>query len=691
MSADGTPLGDNTPIPSATPSPPLTPQFTQGRATDTQYDTGDLEAFRREWQAEVTRRREADQGAVAGPSTLPPPRRREPSEQEEHRQSSHRNDRGSDDDEEARPHSPSRTRHLLQLAEEQRKVEAAEGASSAPSGISLAPQQRVSHDAPANGNAGTQAQMKAAVKAYATAAENERRGNLDEALLYYRKAFRLDSSADRLYERAYALLKESDDRAYAQLSAKGPLSASAAQIKSSNKQRDALLASPEVVELIRKATDFDDVRVERIDLAKAEQKRQEAAAVADGKPKQTNGLQQSPRSPRQQKIVSKQSGHDEGAAGPDGIDDRLDRIIQRAAEEAVADGRDLFNVSFASLPSLVSSRTSQKQEQAEDEAEDSEQVQGISEKLEQVSIRERDGQKQEEDLPPPLIAMLPDELLIYICSIVVEPRGKQGAKIKPPRELAQPTPGAVNGTTKQAAKDSAKSQPTKSLTKGEDAASSQQSTTSAPSSRKGPVGIGMVLAGPDWQSLEILARVCWKWRLITQASSLWKLILRETYLEPQLPLQSFYNSKIHSSDNQLSIPRSLFIHQPRLRMTGCYLSACHYSRPGLSVDNAWVRVIHLVEFYRSIRFLPDGRVLTLLTTDNPKETVGKMWTNYPGKGFAVGRWRVELEEDEVEEEGHEAEKTQEGAAGIDDSGPPKQKRRGPLPPARVILDDLRGE
>jgi F-box protein 9 len=58
-------------------------------------------------------------------------------------------------------------------------------------------------------------------------------------------------------------------------------------------------------------------------------------------------------------------------------------------------------------------------------------------------------------------------------------------------------------------------------------------------------------------------------------------------------------------------------------------------------ENVWVRVVHVVEFYRSLRFLPDGRTLSLLTTDAPSQTIRKMEPNLRGvKGFAIGKWTL---------------------------------------------------
>lgn len=57
-------------------------------------------------------------------------------------------------------------------------------------------------------------------------------------------------------------------------------------------------------------------------------------------------------------------------------------------------------------------------------------------------------------------------------------------------------------------------------------------------------------------------------------------------------------------------------------------------------SNVWIRVVHLVEYYRSIRFLPDGRALSLLTTEVPADTVRHMEPSFKSKGFSIGKWEL---------------------------------------------------
>lgn len=438
--------------------------------------------------------------------------------------------------------------------------------------------------------------------------------------------------------------------------------------------KDAMLASPEVAQMVLRATDFDDYRVLAIEKANAEKKA--APPPLPHQPHQTLGAQ----SLREDTESTSER-------------DDLDDIILRAAQTEV-EGRDLHRVSFTSPPSLLSAGPAPA-------SRDSTSVDDVSRQMEQSHLTTTDAhagdhesqqaQQEEKPSPPPPIARLPDDILAYICDLIVEPKGRRCAKIRPPRpepasQLTQHGRQQQQTSTKGSAKPTSKakapadtahqhhedhsSQPDKSASTV--ATSHPAANPTTPSRAAGALGVGIVIAGPDWQSLEMLGRVCWKWRLITRSNAAWRRILDETYYAPQLSLPSPASRTLQ--------PRLKFIHHPRLRLTGCYIAACHYSRQGLSVDNAWVRVIHLVEFYRSIRFLPDGRVLTLLTTDQPKETVGKMHAANADKGFAVGRWRVEWPPSSDSD-------------GSDDSGGDVSTRQNHHrhQGARVIIDDLKGE
>lgn len=80
----------------------------------------------------------------------------------------------------------------------------------------------------------------------------------------------------------------------------------------------------------------------------------------------------------------------------------------------------------------------------------------------------------------------------------------------------------------------------------------------------------------------------------------------------------------------LEIPRPLsswsevFQSYPRIRFTGIYISTVNYTRAGAtsSFQNlSWNSPIHIVTYYRYLRFYPDGTVVSLLSTTEPVDVV----------------------------------------------------------------------
>jgi F-box protein 9 len=67
----------------------------------------------------------------------------------------------------------------------------------------------------------------------------------------------------------------------------------------------------------------------------------------------------------------------------------------------------------------------------------------------------------------------------------------------------------------------------------------------------------------------------------------------------------------------------MFRQRPRLRFGGCYISTVNYIRPGQasSMQPTWTNPVHIVTYYRYLRFFRDGSVLSLLTTTEPTDVV----------------------------------------------------------------------
>lgn len=99
--------------------------------------------------------------------------------------------------------------------------------------------------------------------------------------------------------------------------------------------------------------------------------------------------------------------------------------------------------------------------------------------------------------------------------------------------------------------------------------------------------------------------------------------------------------------------RTLFQRRPRIRFNGCYISTVNYTRPGQASPTSvtWNSPIHIVTYYRYLRFLRDGTCISLLSTSEPQDVVPYMYTEHmhkshgalpsaPMKDALLGRWRL---------------------------------------------------
>ena len=69
--------------------------------------------------------------------------------------------------------------------------------------------------------------------------------------------------------------------------------------------------------------------------------------------------------------------------------------------------------------------------------------------------------------------------------------------------------------------------------------------------------------------------------------------------------------------------RQMFRSRPRIRFNGCYISTVNYTRAGGTFSNTltWGAPVHLVTYFRYLRFFRDGTVISLLTTSEPADVV----------------------------------------------------------------------
>ncbi|CAG8548149.1 208_t:CDS:2 [Funneliformis caledonium] len=154
-----------------------------------------------------------------------------------------------------------------------------------------------------------------------------------------------------------------------------------------------------------------------------------------------------------------------------------------------------------------------------------------------------------------------------------------------------------------------------------------------------------LIARGDVTSLERFALACKKFFLLSREVSLWRYLCEKAYRNNYLSLDASnslleeYVKLYYHSDW-----RKMYIERPRIRLDGIYIAICNYLRPGSS-ENAWNRPIHLVTYYRYIRFYSDGSCIALMTTNEPINVVKNFGPNCKSKNFMKGKW--ELSDDHI--------------------------------------------
>ncbi|KAM4729911.1 F-box only protein 9 isoform 1-T1 [Anableps anableps] len=92
--------------------------------------------------------------------------------------------------------------------------------------------------------------------------------------------------------------------------------------------------------------------------------------------------------------------------------------------------------------------------------------------------------------------------------------------------------------------------------------------------------------------------------------------------------------------------REMFLQRPRVRFDGVYISKTSYIRQGEESLDGFYRAWHHVEYYRYLRFFPDGFVLMLTTPEDPLSVVPRLRTkNIRMDSVLLGHFRLSQETD----------------------------------------------
>ncbi|KAL2739689.1 F-box only protein 9 [Vespula maculifrons] len=135
----------------------------------------------------------------------------------------------------------------------------------------------------------------------------------------------------------------------------------------------------------------------------------------------------------------------------------------------------------------------------------------------------------------------------------------------------------------------------------------------------------------DLRSLEMFSRVCRGFYISARDPEIWRLACIKVWGVNCGTYEPKYQSW-----------RDMYVQRPRLRYNGCYISKTSYIRHGEnSFQDQFYKHWHLVEYFRYLRFFPEGRVLMLTSTDEAQTSVNCLKNRIPrNSSVLIGHYRL---------------------------------------------------
>ncbi|XP_049549497.1 F-box only protein 9 isoform X2 [Orcinus orca] len=133
----------------------------------------------------------------------------------------------------------------------------------------------------------------------------------------------------------------------------------------------------------------------------------------------------------------------------------------------------------------------------------------------------------------------------------------------------------------------------------------------------------------DLRSLEQLSQVCRGFYICARDPEIWRLACLKVWGRSCIKLVAYTSW------------REMFLERPRVRFDGVYISKTTYIRQGEQSLDGFYRAWHQVEYYRYIRFFPDGHVMMLTTPEEPQSIVPRLRTrNTRTDAILLGHYRL---------------------------------------------------
>lgn len=149
----------------------------------------------------------------------------------------------------------------------------------------------------------------------------------------------------------------------------------------------------------------------------------------------------------------------------------------------------------------------------------------------------------------------------------------------------------------------------------------------------------------DFQAVGQFASTCIKGMFLARDNVLWAIYGKLLY-HPGTALYRDFRLQHPSVSLQAYIDRCydgkwrfFLIDYPRLRFDGVYISTCTYIRQGVS-ENSFNQPIHIITYYRYLRFYPDGSCLSLLTNAEPSQVVHQVHAQSPIREVLAGHYSL---------------------------------------------------
>lgn len=133
----------------------------------------------------------------------------------------------------------------------------------------------------------------------------------------------------------------------------------------------------------------------------------------------------------------------------------------------------------------------------------------------------------------------------------------------------------------------------------------------------------------DIKQLEVLSEVSRGFYICARDEEIWKQICLRTWGTSTGKLRKYVSW------------RNMYLNRPHVLCNGCYISRTSYMRIGEKSLDGFYKPWHLVEYFRYLRFFPDGTILMMSSSEDPFSTLSKLRSRQSKEqGLLRGRYRM---------------------------------------------------